>query len=258
MKYSPRLAQTNPNVSEKSPIREFLKDLAAILLVLVVLYVFLGFLVGILAQRMPLSFEMALGKSFSAPFTEMAQDEKKQGEVRKLLETLALLRPGDAIPVKVYVVKDEMVNAMALPGGTIVVFTGLLDEIRGEEELAFVLAHEMGHFAGRDHLKGLGRALVLQSLVVFITGGDSAMANSLALGMQGMEMKFSQSAETAADRYALEILEKRYHKVDGAVHFMSGLAEKEKQGKLAYYFASHPHPADRLEAIRAFAARAGE
>lgn len=253
MKYSPRLPQTNPNVSEKSPMKEFLKDLGAIFLALIGLYILLGFFVGILAQKMPFSFEMALGKAFSSPFTEMEQDEKRE-EVQSLLDELASLRPGDAIPVKVYVVKEDTVNAMALPGGTIVVFTGLLDKIEGEEELAFVLCHEMGHFAGRDHLKGMGRALVLQSLVVFVTGGDSGLASSLALGMQGMETKFSQSAETAADRYALEILKKRYHRVDGATGFMSRLAEKEKQGKLAYYFASHPHPEDRLKEIRAFAA----
>lgn len=251
MKYSPKILRSNPNVSDKSPIGEFLKDLAGIALALFLIYVFLGFLVGILAQRMPLGFELALGEAFSSSFSQMEQDEKA-ADVRELLEKLASLRPAEAMPVKVHVVKDETVNAMALPGGHIVVFSGLLEKVEHEEELAFVLAHEMGHFAGRDHLKGLGRALVLQSLVVLLTGGDSSLANSLALGMQGMEMKFSQSAETAADRYALEILEKYYGRVDGALQFMSKLAEKEKQGRLAYYFATHPHPSERLQEIRAF------
>ena len=45
-------------------------------------------------------------------------------------------------------------NAVALPGGNIVVFAGLLKEIKSENELAMILGHELGHFAHRDHLRG--------------------------------------------------------------------------------------------------------
>jgi Zn-dependent protease with chaperone function len=62
---------------------------------------------------------------------------------------------------KIHIIPDPRINAMALPGGNIVVFSALIKETGSENELAFVLAHELGHFANRDHLRGLGRRLLL-------------------------------------------------------------------------------------------------
>ena len=195
-----------------------------------------------------------MGESFVsvyAPNKSAGGERLEQAQV--LLQELALLRPGQGIPVQVHLVEDETVNAMALPGGHIILFTGLLDKLTSSEELAFVLSHEMGHFANRDHLRGVGRALILQSLVVLVTGAESSMANSLTVFFTGVEMKFSQHQELAADDYALHILHRRYGKVDGAAQFMVKLLQEEKQGVLAYYFATHPHPQERLRGIRKFA-----
>jgi predicted Zn-dependent protease len=144
------------------------------------------------------------------------------------------------------------VNAIAVPGGTIVVLSGLLDKVDSRAEIAFVLAHELGHFHHRDHLKGLGRALVALVLVLSVTilGEDSPAAEFIFNSLGQVEMKFSRDQERAADLFAVNLLKKCYGSADGALDFMRKLARQEKRWKLFYYFSSHPHPGDRLEYMK--------
>jgi len=124
------------------------------------------------------------------------------------------------------------VNAVALPGGHIIVYTGLLNKVASENELAFVLAHEMGHFAHRDHLRGMGRA------VVFI----KMLANALNL----TEMSFSRKQETRADEFALETLYCDYGHVAGATDFFEKISKAQDPGKFGHYLASHPESRKRI------------
>ncbi len=62
------------------------------------------------------------------------------------------------IDYRFLLLKEKRPNAFAMPGGTTGLITGLLETLDNEIELAFVIAHELGHFHNRDHLSGLGRA----------------------------------------------------------------------------------------------------
>jgi len=68
-----------------------------------------------------------------------------------------------------------------------------------------VLAHELGHFANRDHLKGLGRGLILWIISAGILGQDNAITDLAGRSLIGVQMKFSQAQETKADLFALEL-----------------------------------------------------
>jgi Zn-dependent protease with chaperone function len=67
-------------------------------------------------------------------------------------------------------VQSDAVNAMAVPGGKMVVFSGLLDSLSSTNGLMFVLAHEVGHFKNRDHLRLMGRGIVLSILAMLALG----------------------------------------------------------------------------------------
>ena len=82
--------------------------------------------------------------------------------------TVGELPPDSPIsnrPFHVYVTEVDDINAIALPGSNIIVFSGLLQNIQSENELVMVLGHELGHYAHKDHLRGLGRGLGI-SLVI--------------------------------------------------------------------------------------------
>lgn len=148
------------------------------------------------------------------------------------------------------VVDNEMFNAFALPGGTIVVFTGLLDEIDTDEELAFVLAHELGHFHGRDHLRGQGIQLGVGLLSLLLTG-ESSGANALAGSTVSlMRLQYSRAQEQAADLYAVNLLRKANLPTEGAVAFMEKTRGMDHRTTFESYFSTHPHTDDRLHYLK--------
>ena len=81
---------------------------------------------------------------------------------------------------------------MALPGGQIMVFSGLLKKVNLENELAMVLGHELGHYAHRDHLRGMGRGLGVTLGLAMLFGQDSAVAGIASDLFLGMEMRYSR------------------------------------------------------------------
>jgi predicted Zn-dependent protease len=256
VKYTSREFKTNVNVSRTSPLKEFFVLSGGILAILIVIYVILGVCVDFIAPRLPFEVEQALGKPFEKIYANAEENEESQ-KLRQLVQSFVEVMPEKRMSFRVYLVNNRTVNAMALPGGNIVVFTGLMDEFESEKEIAFVLAHELGHFANWDHLTGLGRRLLLYSFLTLLVGSDNSLTDFIGQSLDGVQMKFSQHQETMADKYALDLMNRRYGQVTGAMEFMQKIAVKEKRGRLAYYFSTHPHPEVRIATIKSEIQRKG-
>jgi Zn-dependent protease with chaperone function len=248
VKYTPKELKENVNVSHTSPIKEFFLLLGGVLAFLVVIYVILGFCVDLIAPLLSEETERTLGRPFEKIYAGAEKNEDSQ-KLWVLLKGLEEVMPEKRMAFKVHLLKNTAVNAVALPGGNIVIYTGLREEVDSDEEIAFVLAHELGHFANRDHLKSLGRGLLLYSFLAITMGSDSSLTNFIGQSLTGVHMKFSQHQETMADKYALDLMNRRYGQVAGAIEFMQKIAAKEKRGHLAYYFSTHPHPETRLNSM---------
>jgi predicted Zn-dependent protease len=91
-------------------------------------------------------------------------------------------------------IPDETVNALALPGDHVIIYQGLLAEAESENEIMMVLGHELGHFANRDHLRGLGRGIVVQ-IVASLLFGDAGSIGAASLETFARS-QFSQQQET--------------------------------------------------------------
>lgn len=250
MKYTPKEIEGNVNISKASPVKDFFELVAKILGVLLVVYILLALLVDIIAPRISIGTE----KKLSRLFTSSLEKKARTKEDRRLQEILdSLVEHADTLPefnYKIYVEESKDVNALALPGGNIVVFSALLKEAGSANELAFILAHELGHFSNRDHLRGLGHNLVFLMISTVLFGSDSSTSQVIANVITGAEMHFSQKQEKAADIFALRLLNKRYGNVAGALDFFEKMAAKEKLGEFFYVFASHPYPKKRVEALK--------
>jgi predicted Zn-dependent protease len=145
---------------------------------------------------------------------------------------------------------------MAFPGGLIFVTSGLLDQAESENELAFVLAHELGHFRNRDHLRGIGRGVAFALVVGALGLGGSGGAAQLAAASGGLATRgFDRDQERDADRFGLEVVQAEYGHVAGAWDFFERLPEPgsvvEKQ--IVHYLAIHPLSEDRIDALRELA-----
>ncbi len=254
MKYTAKELKGNVNVSRTSPIKEFIILMGGILGILLLVYVALGFAVDLVVPRLPPGFELKLGSFYSTIYRDAEKTDagiRLQQILDELVEKNARrysLQPGEP-EYKVHLVPQSHANAMALPGGNIVVFSALLKEVDSENALAFVLAHELGHYANKDHLRGLGRRLVLLAISTALLGTDSSASSFIMNSLLNVEMKFSQRQERMADIWALDLLNRRYGHVSGATEFFENMSKKEKRGRLLYYFATHPYPEDRVEAL---------
>ena len=154
-------------------------------------------------------------------------------------------------PLRVDVVRRADFNAFALPGGHIYVFQGLIDRAQAPDELAGVLAHEIGHVAHRDGTRTVLQAAGLSFLFGmmlgdFVGGGAVVIAAKTVL-----RSSYSRQAEASADTYSVVLM----RRVGGdpralATILARVMAEKDEGIKI---LADHPDTKDRIVAINAVA-----
>lgn len=156
------------------------------------------------------------------------------------------------LPLTVQVLDHKMVNAFALPGGQIVLFRGLIDKADSPEEVAGVLAHEIGHVVNRDPtriaLRSAGSAGLLGLLLGDFTGATVSVALSEALLRSG----YQREAEAAADDFANAALGAQGLPTKPFAGFFLKLKEGVgEQPEFLTHLASHPDLSGRANKAEA-------
>ena len=250
MKYTARQPKSNVNVTPTSPLREFFVLTGVLLCIVVGIYLLLGLAVDLILPRISIDLEKNMATLFIQSIDAKDANSEREDFVQSLIETLQARCAKLPYALKVHVREAPAVNALALPGGHIIVYTGLLDKISSENELVFVLAHEMGHYAHRDHLRGVGRAIVFITISSLLFGPDSSVSRMLAYALNITELSFSREQETRADEFALETLNCAYGHIGGATDFFEKIPKAQDPGKFGHYFASHPENRRRISHLR--------
>jgi Zn-dependent protease with chaperone function len=143
------------------------------------------------------------GASFECGGGEPARDARAAFDklVAQLEQPAAL-----PFPLRVQVVRRSDSNAITLPGGIIYVFQGLIDDAKTPDELAGVLAHEVGHVAHRDGtrsvLQGAGLSFLFGMLLGDFVGGGAVIIAARVL----LQSSYTRDVETAADGYSVELM----------------------------------------------------
>ncbi len=218
----------------------------------------IGVIVDFVAPRIPPEHEV---RWFSGWFT--ADDspvgaEPRVDALREVLDRISAHWPDNAYTFRVSIWDETEPNALALPGGTIAVTTGLLDAVASENELAFVLGHELGHFHNRDHLRGLGRGIGF-SLALFSIGigGGGGAAELASVAGRLTQRGFDRAQESAADEFGLGLVVAEYGHTAGATDLFQHLAGSGEASTLASYLSTHPLHGDRANRLEAAASAAG-
>lgn len=261
MKFDPSLPKDGINVSRAHPLREALLLGVGIVGVTVALVVVIAVGVDLAAPHIPIELEVRL---FSNWFDRGFEDDETASPRERLLEPLLDRMvshwPDNPYAYEIAIWDESEPNAVALPGGVIAVTRGLLERVESENELAFVLGHELGHFHNRDHLRGLGRGAALSLLLVAVgLGGGGSAVQLASLAGQLAQREADRDREIEADHFGLALLAAEYGHVSGAEVFFEHLPEPDGllEGALAGYFSTHPVNADRIEALRATAREEG-
>ncbi|HEU0111398.1 MAG TPA: M48 family metallopeptidase [Flavisolibacter sp.] len=182
------------------------------------------------------------------------------GETEDTVSSVKLQQFADALqlsrqyPIRITVLKSKTVNAYALPGGNIVVYTGLLKKIESPEALAALLAHETAHVNERHSLRSLLRSAatgIIISVVFGDAGGVGAVLLNNAEVVTGLQ--YSRSLEKEADRKGMELLVENKINAKGMQLLLQTLqAEEIKLPQTTSFLRSHPLTEQRLKDAEEF------
>ena len=198
-----------------------------------------------IAPFVPMSWEAALGDAMVGDFGGRFCNGPGGQEA---LDALVKRINPETADLKVRVANIDMVNAVALPGGTIIVFRGLLQEAKSPDELAGVLGHEIGHVRNRDVMQSLLRQAGLSVLLGGFSGDAGGYVGSL------VSATYSREAETNADAYAIRLMKRANVSPADTAGFFARLSQGEqglgKAEAVVGYLSSHPLSKSREAAFR--------
>lgn len=149
--------------------------------------------------------------------------------------------------------QPKQINAFALPGGHIYVYSGLILAARSEAELAGVLGHEVGHVTSRHAARSLGTAFGLETLSRLALGEDPGTITQLAsaIAAQGYMSRHSRDAEREADDRGLDYMIAAGYEPAAMPRFFQTLAgHSGGSNALTEFFASHPQPSERSKRLQ--------
>lgn len=233
--------------------------MGAVASVALIVFVLVPLMANQLAEFIPPEGEQALGES-TLSHIRTALDNTG-------LEPLAFCEADDGIaaldkmeqrltagadlevPLNVHVLDHEMINAFALPGGHVVFFRGLIEEANTPEELASVFAHEIGHVVSRDPTRHALRSAGSIGVLGLLFGDFAGGAVVLLLAERLIEAQYSQSAEEAADAFAMDMMQDA-NVAPGALGamFQTFLEEHGESDGVHVHFQSHPALSARIAA----------
>ena len=208
--------------------------------------------------------EVKLGRELAAEVDRQAKfvDDPIITEYVNRVGQNIVLHSDAKIPFTIKVIDSDEVNAFALPGGFFYVNKGLILVADNEAEVAGVMAHEIAHVAARHAVENQTKASLLEYLAMgtsIFLGGIPGMIyqNTAGLGLLGIFMKFSRSAEEEADKLGVQYMYAAGYDPSAMATMFEKLESKNKKkpGLISKAFASHPAPPDRRASALALAAR---
>jgi Zn-dependent protease with chaperone function len=211
-----------------------------------------------IAPRLPIAMEIRLGDAIDGqvrqtldpsngakPF-ECTPGGAAQAAFDKLVDSLE--RAAELpLPLRARMVRSPQVNAITVPGGRVYVFSGLLARAQTADELAGVIAHELGHVAHRDGTKTVletaGLSLLLGTLLGDFTGGGFAVFAARTL----LQNAYSRTSEAAADDFGARLM----YRLGGDPRALGGILLRisGQPGEVPHFWLDHPEAQERADAI---------
>ena len=263
-----------PGLTRKPPVEHKGRiagwALGAVASVALIIFVLVPLMANQLATLLPPEGERALGDATyeqirvalgEADFLPVETCEAPEG-LAALEAMIARLDAEEDLPypLEVTVLDHELVNAFALPGGRVVLFRGLLEAASGPDEVAAVLAHEIGHVVNRDPTRDALRLAGSVGVLGLLFGDFAGGTVVLVLANQLINAKYSQAAESGADDYAHGLLNDANLPPSALGTFFQRLRDEYGDAEGIYaHFSTHPQMTARIEAaLAAEAGRTGE
>ena len=165
----------------------------------------------------------------------------------------------DEFAWKLHIIDQDVLNAFAVPGGYIYVYTGLIEYLDKEDDLAGVLAHEIAHVDQRHSTQQLQTQYGLDILLSVALGQNPGQLKQIAGALAGnlASLSFSRKHEEEADKFSVYYLEETSYQCNGAFTFFQKLIDSDQAGQTPTFLSTHPDPAERIEDINKTAQEIG-
>jgi len=172
-------------------------------------------------------------------------------ELTALGNRLVAALPQKDFDYQFFVVNNPEPNAFTIPGAKIYVHTGLYKLATTEDEVAGVLAHEIGHAFERHPAKSMTRQMGLAQISSKLASGNNAVIKQFALKIAGTGALnfYSRSDESEADRIAYDLLKRSGYKTDGLTRFLQKLIKLQNGRQTPAFLSSHPPTPERVAAL---------
>lgn len=195
--------------------------------------------------------EVAIGDAVSRQVEqqyEVITDVDVNERVESILKRIVDVCDRQDIVYFIKVIKDDSMNAVSLPGGYVYVFSGLLDKVKDDEELAGVIAHEIGHINAKHSLKRLQASYGAMVLQLLSTQAGGNVAGGVNLALTTLFMENSQEAEFESDRLAVKYMKKAgYDPMKVSTMLQKLQMEHDKEPLMPHsYWRTHPHIPERI------------
>jgi beta-barrel assembly-enhancing protease len=211
------------------------------------------------ARIMPQQSREALGKNFVAT---LARDHKRcetpasRAALDRLIQRLTAAASSNPMQVRVSLLDWRLVNALAAPGGQIVLTRGLVQTAGSPDEVAGVLAHELGHALELHPETGIVRAMGLAAATQLLFAGSAGTVSNV--GMVLTQLRYTRIAEREADAHAVRMLKGAGISAKGFGDFFERLEgkapatpDKGRSVPGLDLIRTHPATAERIAMVRA-------
>lgn len=255
-----KLAYDEVNVTQKNPLKELGKLLVGILIIIAALYVFVYVGSGVILNNLSFEDQVKLEKMLSSNSKPNSAEisEEQQGQLLAVRDKI--LSVDENYPktseLNMFVINNKAINAMCYVDGTIHITKGLYDLMESEEELAFIIAHEMGHYKHRDHMHLLRHSLssqIISYAIAFLSSDSKQFAPLISGSINAANLKYSRTAEFKADRYATEMSNAIYGHANGGIDVMNRFLDLEKSPlNIPDFLSTHPNTKARIARIKKY------
>ena len=210
---------------------------------------------GLFASFVPLSIEQQLGKYVIDeifPNRVICETAAGRQALEKLLTRLA---PADSdYEFQLEIIDSDWVNALAFPGGKILIFSGLLEKSHSAEALSGILAHEMQHVLQRHGTENLLSQTALTGLFKLLVGEANALTETIFQGVKTLSLlRYTRELESEADALALQLLIQA--KVDSDEMLAMFRVLQKQSPSLPESFSTHPDMSSRLKRLETLIAQ---
>ena len=213
---------------------------------------------ALIAPHVPVAWEEQMGKGiveFLAPEEKRCVDPERSAIIQEIVSTLTAPLPTQPYRLRVIVIDHQMINALAAPGGYVILFRGLIDQTESFDELAGVLAHELQHILKRHSTRAILRDASTGILFAALFGDISgALAYGLETAQTIGRMRYSRQNEKEADIEGMKMLLEAGVNPLGMITFFGKIQKSGMDAPgVLQYFSTHPATGDRIKELQRLA-----